>query len=139
MMSTQVDIGMVRDAAIASKRANVGHFSLLTSKGANAKVWANDWKVSHTLLYMRRKGVAENEVINVGFPRTSVFRPGMLNRGNRSRGYESLILNLMPATPVADVARAMIYDAESTPIDSDAATEKPVFYEEADVKFLAKR
>ena len=38
----KVDIYMVRDAAIASKKAGIKQFSLLTSKGANAAMWSND-------------------------------------------------------------------------------------------------
>lgn len=41
---------------------------------------------------MRTKGEAENAVIAQGFPRTTVLRPGMLDRGLSDRFMEKLIL-----------------------------------------------
>lgn len=131
----KVDIGMVRDSAIASKKSGVGHFSLLTSSGANANVWSCDWKICHPLLYMKSKGEAENAVKELQFGKTSIFRPGLLNRGSAARGIETFWQKFVGSTPVADVAAAMIYDAESA---IDHGIGDPVIYEERDVQSLAR-
>ena len=128
---------MVRDSAIASKKAGVSHFSLLTSRGANANVWASNWAIFHPLLYLKSKGEIENEVIGMGFARTSIFRPGLLRRGNAARWEEKLTSYFMKGTPVEDVAKVMIYDAESAEIEANKI-ESPVFYEEEDIQNVAK-
>ncbi len=77
---------MVRDGAILAKRGGVSHFSLLTSTGAKPSMWANDWKITHGLLYLKVKGDAEEAVKAQQFARTSIFRPGWLAReGEQSR------------------------------------------------------
>lgn len=133
----KVDVGMVRDSALASKQAEIKQFSLLTSSGANANVWANDWKIFHPLLYMKSKGEIENEVMRMGFARTSIFRPGLLQRGKFARSEEKMFSSFLRGTPVQDVAKAMIYDAESTVIDAETA-EPAVFYEVNDIQAVAK-
>lgn len=37
-------------------RCRVPHFALVSAQGANARVWASDWKLFHGLLYMKTKG-----------------------------------------------------------------------------------
>lgn len=54
----------------------VKHFSLVSSKGANADSW---------FLYMKTKGESELSCKNLDFDRLSIFRPGMLQRGDESR------------------------------------------------------
>lgn len=100
---------MVRDGAILSKKAGIPHFSLLTSKGSNANIWANDWKITHGLLYLKVKGDAEQAVIKEEFDRISIFRPGVLGREGESGG-------IMSKLPVRNLAAVMIYDAESDEI-----------------------
>jgi len=130
----KVDVQMVRDSAISSRKSGVGHFSLMSSQGANANVWACDWKICHPLLYMKSKGEAENAIIDLRFPRTSIFRPGLLDRGSMARGPERFSAKFLGSTSVSDVAAAMIYDAESTVVDG---TEDPVIYEGNEVQSLA--
>ena len=127
---------MVRDSAIASKKADIPQFNLLTSRGANANIWACDWKICHPLLYSKSKGLIENEVMSMDFKRTSIFRPGLLIRGDRARSEEKLFANIVGGTSVEDVAKAMIYDAESSQTNDNV--EKPVIYEEKDIQYLAK-
>jgi len=110
----KVDHYMVRDGGILSLRAGVPHFSLLTSKGANAGLWANDWKITHGLLYLRVKGDAEQSIIDLKFPRTSIFRPGVLGRDGSSGG-------AMGKLSVRDLAAAIVYDAESDEIAAGKA------------------
>jgi len=131
----KVDLYMVRDSAIASKQANVPQFNLLTASGANANVWAPDWKMGHVLLYMQVKGLAEQEVIKLKFPRTSIFRPGMLNRPGTSRFFEKY--SPVSSLHVGDLAKIMIMDAESSVIDTNTV-EEPIFYDSNTLLELAK-
>lgn len=55
---------------------------------------------------------AEEAVKAQGFARVSIFRPGALDRGQKARWNERLASRLTTATPVKDVARAMVLDAE---------------------------
>jgi oxidoreductase len=43
----RVDVDYVDKAAAAAKAANVPHFSLLTSQGANKNVWYSEHKLFH--------------------------------------------------------------------------------------------
>jgi len=122
----KLEFFMVRDSAIACKKAHVNQFNLLTSQGANANLWASDWKIAHGLLYLKTKGEAENSVIEQKFPRTSIFRPGPLNRPGTDRLLEKLFAS--GGLHVSDLAKVMIMDAESTDVDS-SVVETPLFYE----------
>jgi len=131
----KVDLEMVRDGAIAAKKAGVPQYSLLTSQGASAGMWANDWKLMHGLLYLQVKGLAEQEVTKLKFPRTSIFRPGMLERPGSDRFFEKI--GLLSSTHVSVVARAMVLDAESDQPSGDEP-EKPLIYESQAVQQLGQ-
>ena len=135
----RVDLEYVDSAAAAARAAAVPHFALLTAQGARADVWYSESRLFHPLFYMHLKGAAEAAVQARGFPRTSVFRPGMLDRGDAARFGEALALKLLPATHVADVARAMIAAVEREAVAARAATAPapPAVYETADIKALA--
>jgi len=132
----KVDLYMVRDGAIACKKAHVNHFSLLTSQGANANIWANDWKITHGLLYLKTKGEAENAVIQQKLPRTSIFRPGPLNRPGTDRMIEKILVP-SSAVHVSDLAKVMIMDAESTEITDNTTAEPPLIYENNKIQEMA--
>lgn len=51
----------------------MSHCSLLTSTGSSSKSW---------FLYLKTKGVLEDDTKALKFDYTSVFRPGLLNRGH---------------------------------------------------------
>jgi oxidoreductase len=56
---------------------------------------------------------AEEAVKSQGFERVSIFRPGLLNRGDLVRsGMESLLLGKGFDIKVQDVAKLMVLDAE---------------------------
>jgi len=131
----KVDLYMVRDAGIASKQAGVSHFSLLTSKGANQNIWANDWAITHGLLYLQIKGLAEQEIIKLKFNKTSFFHPGYLERPNSDRWFDKM--GVMKGTLVGDVAKVMIMDAESDVVNNNEV-EQPIIYEENVIQELAK-
>jgi oxidoreductase len=55
---------------------------------------------------------AEEAVKAQGFERVSIFRPGLLDRGDRVRPLEAVIAAVVPSIKVAEVARLMVLDAE---------------------------
>jgi len=129
----KVSLYMVRDGALAAKKSHVSHFSLVTSQGSNANVWANDWKISHGLLYIKTKGEAENSVIQQQFPQTSIFRPGLLNRPGSDRTMEKLLITAN-TLHVKTLAQAMIMDAESIDVSNNTEGGKPVIYENTQIQ-----
>ena len=58
----QVDLTYVEAAAKAAKAGGVRHFSLVTSKGASARLPAPHFAGLHPLLYLATKGRAEEAV-----------------------------------------------------------------------------
>lgn len=111
----RVDVDYVVAFARACRSAGIQHFSLLTSVGADAH------SRSH---YLRVKGDVEQAVRELGFPRTSFFRPSLLVTRELRYGLQDritqatfpLISRFLPARfheiRVEDVARAMRLDAE---------------------------
>jgi len=79
----KIDLDLVKQFAILCKETGTEHFSLVSSMGANPNI---------PFLYLKTKGEAENAVIDQGFKRTSIFRPGMIKRGDRTRFMESVVL-----------------------------------------------
>lgn len=55
-----------------AKEAGVGHCSVVTSVGSNPNSW---------FLYMKTKGEMEVSVKEEKFEYASIFRPGLLDRG----------------------------------------------------------
>eukprot|EP01083_Nonionella_stella_P035196 96149_1 len=123
-----IDFDIVRDIGILSKRADVRHFSLLSSTGANANVWANEWKISAPLWYLKVKGEIENELMSQKFNRLSIFRPGFLAREERATGLISKLF-------VCDLGNVLVYDAESDDIDP-SVTEPHVIYDTNDIALV---
>ncbi|KAJ2402071.1 Oxidoreductase htatip2 [Coemansia sp. RSA 2559] len=113
----KVDHDYVVDSAKACKKANVEHYSICSSSGANK---------DSMFLYMKTKGQADDEIQNMGFPRVSVFRPAMLlcDR-DESRIVEkvatvpirllSMLAPSLLSIPTSTVAWAMVNNAFSAP------------------------
>ena len=74
----KVDHDYVLSSARILQSNNCSDFHLLTSKGSSANSW---------LLYPSTKGKVENAVMELGFPRLTIYRPGLLvcDRPNRPR------------------------------------------------------
>lgn len=78
-------------------------FSQISSEGANATSW---------FLYMQTKGKADDMTSSQAFPRTSIFRPGLLGRKDKARGVEKFLSCIfVPTMPVENVASALLADA----------------------------
>mmetsp|Transcript_7613 Transcript_7613/g.16507 ORF Transcript_7613/g.16507 Transcript_7613/m.16507 type:complete len:84 (+) Transcript_7613:405-656(+) len=79
--------------------------------------------------------MAEEAVKAQGFERVSIFRPGLLDRGDLARGMERFFLRLMPNIKVSQMGRMMVLDA-SRP----AAEVKPLaVFEMAALRAAAKQ
>ncbi|PNH05892.1 hypothetical protein TSOC_007809 [Tetrabaena socialis] len=117
----KVDFEYVAASARLAKECGAAHFSLVSAQGANARVPANDLGLFHGLLYAKTKGLAEEAVVGQGFQRTSIFRPGMLDRGDKTRQGEKLFLKLAPSLDVRDLARIMLLDTLTAPAAGAAA------------------
>lgn len=61
------------------------------------------------------------------FERTSIFRPGALDRGGTSRSIEKLLSHIAPTVKVSAVAKAMVLDAERNIGHAKPATGLAVF------------
>ncbi|KAL4513506.1 hypothetical protein Ndes2526B_g07557 [Nannochloris sp. 'desiccata'] len=108
----KVDYEYVLAAGRAAKKAGVPHFGLVSAQGANANLWASDWKPFHGLLYAKTKGLAE-ESIKGHFTSVTIMRPGLLDRGDLDRPLEKVWGKFMSSVPVSKVAAALIADAEN--------------------------
>lgn len=96
-----------------SQAAGARHFSLISAQGANKNLWASDFVLFHALLYCRVKGLAEEAARQQGFPSLSIYRPGLLLRGDMARGIERFMA-LIPGVglQVDALALAAVKDAE---------------------------
>ena len=107
-----IESGISNEAAKMAANANIPHVSLISAKGANHKIWANNW--IQPLLYMKTIGQKEQTVIsNYFFNRVSIFKPGMLIR---LQGKQTWLENFFESKGlglrVDTLASAMIHDAE---------------------------
>jgi len=95
----KIDLHLVTEFAKLAKDSGVNHMNLLTSSGANANSF---------FLYMKTKGEVEEELKKLDFPRLSIYRPGLLDRGKEARFIEKLAGVVTSGIPVSVVARAMM-------------------------------
>lgn len=65
----KVDFEYPRTIAALAKKQKVEHFIMITALGANETSWSH---------YNRVKGMIENELIAMDFPRLSILRPSLL-------------------------------------------------------------
>ncbi len=85
-----VDEEAVVSFAAAAKAADVDHFLVVTAVGANPDA---------SVFYSRVKGAAEQRLVEMGFKRLDIIRPGLL-LGDRTerRPIEALLQRIAPAT-----------------------------------------
>ncbi|XP_068693316.1 oxidoreductase HTATIP2-like [Montipora capricornis] len=99
-----VDYDYVINCAKVAKEANVPHVLYVSSQRANASSW---------FLYLQVKGQVEEALKEMQFVKTSIFRPGLLDRGNKKRFGEKLFGLVSSSIPVSKVAKGMVIEAES--------------------------
>ncbi|CAK8998408.1 X-ray repair cross-complementing protein 5 (ATP-dependent DNA helicase 2 subunit ku80), partial [Durusdinium trenchii] len=121
-----IEVGISTKVAKAAKEAGIQHASVISAQGASPKrSIAPKW--FHPLFYGKTMGLKEQTLIDNGFPRVTIFRPGMLKRGNAgsdTRTMEKVFGSILPSLDVKLLAKAMVNDAESGPID---APEQPLY------------
>ena len=85
-----IDENAVVSLARAAKTAGVQHFLVVTAVGANPEA---------SVFYSRVKGTAEQQLVEMGFKRLDIVRPGLL-LGNRTqrRPVEGFLQRIAPAT-----------------------------------------
>lgn len=115
----RVDYDYVLESARQLREAGSPHLTLMSSQGA---------KASSSLLYPRTKGEVEAAVAGLGFPRVSVFRPGLLLTDRKeTRSAEWVLQKVWPnwALPACfmaprtdQVAAAMLLNAKGAPKES---------------------
>ncbi|ETI42057.1 hypothetical protein F441_12713 [Phytophthora nicotianae CJ01A1] len=100
----KVDLEYVTKFAELAKDAGIPYFGLLTASNANKDSW---------FLYPQTKGEVEENVKELQFERTSIFRPGLINRGKLARTVESIAGYLLPSITTRAIAKGMVVDYES--------------------------
>jgi oxidoreductase len=120
----KVDYEYIAAAGRAAKKAGVPHFGLVSAQGANANLWASDWKLFHGLLYAKTKGLAEESIKGQNFSYVTILRPGLLNRGGTDRTLEKVWSKVVSSVPVSKVAAVLIADAEKFAVGGVAVDEK---------------
>lgn len=108
----KVDYEWVAVSAKLAKEGGCHHYSLLTAKGSNAKLWSSDFILFGALLYLKTKGLAEEAVKSQGFPLVSIFQPGLIYR-KEVRLVEKLLGPLTGGIQTAELAKSMVLDAEA--------------------------
>jgi oxidoreductase len=128
----KIDHDYVKAAADAAAAGGVRHFSVVTVSGAKDG-WAPTSKIFHPFFYLKTKWDVEQSVIAANFASTAIFRPGLLNRGDKASGrmMEKFALKFMKSLPVEDVAKAMILKAEEN-------LDGLHYYEDDEIRSLAK-
>lgn len=101
----RVDLEFVTNIARASKEGNVRLFSHVTASNAKKDSW---------FLYPQVKGQVQERIADLHFPSTSIFQPGLLDRGDDKRTVEKVAGWIVPSIHVQNVARAIRKDAETT-------------------------
>jgi oxidoreductase len=98
----RVDYDYTLHAARHAKESGVATVGLVSSTGASENSW---------FLYPQVKGEIERDVKALGFPTVLIYRPGLLNRDDKLRSHEALLVNMLrvPAIPCRSVAGAMVH------------------------------
>jgi oxidoreductase len=86
-----------------AKKAGVQHLQLVSSVGASPNSF---------FLYPKVKGETEEFYKTLGVKQLTVFRPPLLDRGDKARTVEKLAMYVMSSAKVGDVAIAMVNKAE---------------------------
>uniref|UniRef100_A0A6B2LHD6 NAD(P)-binding domain-containing protein n=1 Tax=Arcella intermedia TaxID=1963864 RepID=A0A6B2LHD6_9EUKA len=92
-------------AQFALKHCGVTHFHLLTSMGSDKNSW---------FLYPRTKGQIEAFVSDLGFKHTSIYRPGLLDRGSDARTVEKIASFVASALSVDVLGKKIVANALSS-------------------------
>lgn len=137
------DLDAPASAARFSAARGARHLALVSAAGAaRGGAWAPHARLLHGQLYRATKGAAEEAVLAAGAPSTSIFRPGLLERGpafSSGRWLERAAAAVLPGLPVADLARAMAVDAAAVLGEAGgrAAAVRERVWSDAEIRRLA--
>ncbi|OQV13359.1 putative Oxidoreductase HTATIP2 [Hypsibius exemplaris] len=118
----KIEHDYVVGSAINAKEGGTRHFHLISAAGVSENSW---------FLYGQTKGRTDREVSELGFERTSIYRPAMLmvDRTER-RVAEAMIVNMLKpiaciaptliTTPIEALAKAMVFKTVQDPAPSGA-------------------
>jgi len=106
----KIDFTYVVNFGNKCKEANIEKFHYVSSMGANKNSW---------FLYPRTKGEVEQALADMNFKRLYIYRPGLLDRGDKNRTVESLLGKIVKTTPVGNVAKEMIKRSLEEDSDED--------------------
>ncbi|XP_068693317.1 oxidoreductase HTATIP2-like [Montipora capricornis] len=124
-----VDYDYVINCAKVAKEANVPHMLYVSSVGAKSSSW---------ILYLKVKGQVEEALKEMQFAKTSIFRPGLLDRGDKKRFREKVYGLFSSSIPVSKVAKGLIIEAECFARSKETNAQQPttVTYENKDILTL---
>lgn len=100
----RVDYDYVKKIIDAAKKKNVSYFSQVSSSNANS---------SSFFLYPQTKGQIDDYMMAQKFDRMFIARPGLLNRKEKSRMWETVANYIVSGLDVAIVARAMVREFQT--------------------------
>ncbi|KAK3727923.1 hypothetical protein QZH41_016374 [Actinostola sp. cb2023] len=98
-----IDYDYVVNSAQVAKDSGVQFVSYVSSWGAKANSW---------MLYPQVKGQVEDALKGLKFQSTSIYRPGLLDRGAKARTVEKIAAWVTSSIQVGTVAKAMRIEAE---------------------------
>ncbi len=119
-----VDYKIATGFAKLAHESGANFISIITGEKADSK---SKYRMT------RVKGETEDFIINQGFQRVSILRPGLLNRGTGRRGWLEQIFTVggIFGTPVKKLAEAMIWTAFNQ-------TKPLMKYESSDINEIIK-
>jgi len=126
----EIEHGYTVKFARLCKEHGVRHFHLLTAMGANPNSW---------LLYPQIKGMIEEEIKAMSFIRTTIWRPGLLARGDKSRMVEWLASYIISGLPPQTLAHAMRLQAERVLEHEEDAPEVELFIANKNIRDMARK
>lgn len=94
----KIDLDGVVAFANVAKSLEIPVLCLVSSTGASSSSWFN---------YPKTKGLAEEALIALQFPKLAIFRPGLLDRGAVSRSNEKFAKIFVSGMPVKTLAAVM--------------------------------
>lgn len=98
----RVDLDYMKTFVAAQQALNpngLRHFAQISASTAKESSW---------LLYNQTKGEADAFVEKAGIAAVSIFRPGLLERGDKMRGVEKFAKLFMFAMPVATIGKCVL-------------------------------
>lgn len=132
----QVELHLNYQLATILRQYPIDHFSLISAKGANPKLFSYSHPLFHSFLYLKTKGELEEKIKKLNFKSLHIFRPGLLDRhGKDKRFSEKLLTKIVPSLDTKDLARVMTKEMFQEIEKKNPS--KVTVYEDHDIKNLS--